>query len=65
MEVYLKAYYRMNLGDDMFVKCIAERYPEACMPIVVILRRTQYKSISMLICQDRQSVGNYRIAPVC
>ena len=28
MEVYLKAYYRMNLGDDMFVKCIAERYPE-------------------------------------
>ena len=28
MEVYLKAYYRMNLGDGMFVKCIAERYPE-------------------------------------
>lgn len=28
MKVHLKAYYRMNLGDDMFVKCIAERYPD-------------------------------------
>lgn len=45
MEVYLKAYYRMNLGDDMFVKCIAERYPEACMPIVVILRRLKVYAI--------------------
>ena len=50
MEVDLEAYYRMNLGDDMFVKCIAERYPEvtflpACMPIVVILRRLKVYAI--------------------
>ncbi|MBQ2960644.1 MAG: polysaccharide pyruvyl transferase family protein [Oscillospiraceae bacterium] len=26
-EIYLKAYFRKNVGDDLFVRCVAERYP--------------------------------------
>lgn len=25
-EIYLKAYFRKNLGDDMFIRCISKRY---------------------------------------
>lgn len=28
MNIFLNAYYRLNLGDDLFVKIIAERYPQ-------------------------------------
>ena len=32
-EIYLKAYFRKNLGDDMFVRCIAQRYPNVSFRI--------------------------------
>ena len=32
-KIYLKAYFRKNLGDDMFVRCIAERYPATSFKI--------------------------------
>ena len=32
-NIYLKAYFRNNLGDDMFVRCIAKRYPNTLFRI--------------------------------
>ena len=32
-EIYLKAYFRRNVGDDMFVRCLAERYPHVLFKI--------------------------------
>lgn len=34
-KIYLKAYLCKNLGDDMFVRCIAERYPDVLFKIAV------------------------------
>lgn len=27
MEIMLKAYFNLNLGDDLFIKMICERFP--------------------------------------
>lgn len=32
-EVYLKAYFRKNLGDDLFVRYVVERYPQVSFKI--------------------------------
>lgn len=32
-EIYLKAYFRKNVGDDLFVRCLAERYPHVSFKI--------------------------------
>lgn len=32
-EIYLKAYFRKNVGDDLFVRCVAERYPHVMFRI--------------------------------
>lgn len=39
--IYLKAYLSKNLGDDMFVHCIAERYPEVLFKIYTISEYAQ------------------------
>lgn len=46
-KIYLKAYFRKNLGDDMFVRCIAERYPSTSFKICTSSEYAQpFKNLS-------------------
>lgn len=49
-NVYLKAYFRKNLGDDLFVRCIANRYPEIKFQIFTHPR----------YCKAFEKIGNIR-----
>ena len=53
--VYLRAYLRNNLGDDMFVRYIAEKYPDVTFKICTsskyaqpFVKQTNIKNISRL-----------------
>lgn len=41
-RVYLKAYYNMNLGDDLFLKILLDRYPEV---IFCAIAEKKYREI--------------------
>lgn len=47
MNIFLKAYVAQNLGDDLFIKIICERYP---MHVFHMLMREEYKETFSDIC---------------
>ena len=58
--VYLRAYLRNNLGDDMFVRYIAEKYPDVTFKICTsskyaqpFVKQTNIKNISKQMLKQR------------
>lgn len=47
-NIYLKAYMRNNLGDDLFVRTICERYPNTIFHVILTSRNMALESIDNL-----------------